>query len=51
MYTASILLCSNQVDQSRACNAKIIEHGKDIGEAKELATTKGEEEGLQYVNG
>ena len=40
-----------QVERSRACNAKIIQHGKDIGEAKDLATKKAEEEGLQYVNG
>ena len=51
MYTASILLCSNQVDQSRDCNAKIIQHGKDIVEAKDLANRKAEEERLQYVNG
>ena len=55
LYTTGIIislpLCSNQVDRCRAYNAKIIEHGKDIGEAKELATKIAEEEGLQYVNG
>ena len=35
----------------RDYKANIILHGKDIGEAKELAAKKGEEEGLQYVNG
>ena len=44
-------LRSKQVDLCREYKAKIIQHGKDIGEAKEHATRKGEEDGLQYVNG
>ena len=49
--STTILLCSNQVDLYRTRNAKIIQHGKDLAEAKNLATRKAEEEGLQYVNG
>ena len=53
IFTASttILLWSNQVKQCEACNPKMIQHGKDLAEAKVLATKKAEEEGLQYVNG
>ena len=55
LYTTGIIislpLCSNQVDMCRKYNAKIIQCGKDIGEAKEHATKKAEEDGLQYVNG
>ena len=53
IFTASttILLWSNQVEQCKACNPKMIQHGKDLAEAKVLATEKAEEEGLQYVNG
>ena len=46
-----VLLYSNQVEWCRIYNPKIIQHGKDLLEAKELATRKAEEEGLQYVNG
>ena len=46
-----VLLYSNQVEWCRIYNAKIIQCGKDLVEAKELATRKAEEEGLQYVNG
>ena len=53
IFTASttILLWSNQVEQCKACNPKMIQHGKDLVEAKVLATEKAEKEGLQYVNG
>ena len=46
-----VLMCSNQVKPCREYNATIIQHGKDLLEAKELATKKAEEEGLEYVNG
>ena len=46
-----VLLYSNQVEQYEARNPKIIQHGKDFKEAKNRATKKAEEEGLQYVNG
>jgi len=48
--STTILLYSNQVDLCEKFNPKIILHGKDLVEAKELATRKAEEEGLQYVN-
>ena len=44
-------LHSKQVDLCEKYEAKIIQEGKDIGEAKEYATRKGEEDELQYVNG
>ena len=46
-----VKLRSKQVDLCEKYKAKIIQHGKDIGEAKEHATRKGKEDGLQYVNG
>ena len=46
-----VLLYSNQVEQCKTCNPKMIQHGKDLVEAKVLATEKAEKEGLQYVNG
>ena len=46
-----VLLYSNQVELCQACNSKMIQHAKDLVEAKMLATKKAEEEGLQYVNG
>ena len=46
-----VLLYSNQVEQCLACNPKMIQHGKDLMEAKVLATKKAKEERLQYVNG
>ena len=46
-----VLLYSNQVECYRIYNAKINQYSKDLVEAKELATRKAEEEGLQYVNG
>ena len=41
----------NQVDLCEEYKAKIIIHGQDYLESKELATMKAEEEGLHYVDG
>ena len=44
-----VLLYSSQVEWCRIYNAKITRHGKDLVEAKVLATEKAEKEGLLYI--